>query len=39
MAILQGVIFIEVDINTREITFLRTDTVTNYEENTTNIFL
>ena len=39
MAILQGVIFIEVDINTREITFLRTDTVTNYDENTTNIFV
>lgn len=39
MAILQGVIFIEVDINTRNITFLRTDTVNDYDKNTTNIYV
>ena len=39
MAILQGVIFIEVDINTRAITFLRTDTVNDYDKNTTNIYV
>ena len=39
MTILQGVIFIEVDINTRNITFLRTDTVNDYDKNTTNIYV
>ena len=39
MTILQGVIFIEVDINTRDITFLRTDTVNNYDKNTTNVYM
>ena len=39
MTILQGVIFIEVDINTRNITFLRNDTVNDYDKNTTNIYM
>ena len=39
MTILQGVIFITFDINTKETEFIRNDNITDYDTNATNIYV
>ena len=39
MSVLQGVIFITFDINTKETEFIRNDNITDYDTNTTNIYV
>lgn len=39
MSILQGVVFITFDINTKETEFIRNDNITDYDTNTTNIYV
>ena len=38
MSALKSVIFVEFDINTKKIEFLRNDNITDYDTNTTNIY-
>ena len=39
MSALQGVIFITLDINTKEINFIRNDNITDYDTNVTNVYV
>ena len=39
MSVLQGVVFITFDINTKETEFIRNDNITDYDTNTTNIYV
>lgn len=39
MSVLQGVVFITFDINTKETEFIRNDIITDYDTNTTNIYV
>lgn len=39
METLQSTIFIEFDVNTKKITFLRKDNIINYDSNITNIYV
>ena len=39
MLTLQGIIFIEFDVNTKKITFLRKDNIIDYDSNATSVYV
>ena len=39
MSVLQGIIFIEFDVNTKKITFLRKDNIIDYDSDATSIYV